>query len=314
MLFINCALDKSIVVKYKLIMLIRLISTIKISSILIFLFFIFGPSQSWAFSVGETPCLTCHMELSKPAKSVHAVMASGCYICHRLVEGKNHPEQKDSIKLTQNVPGLCYSCHDETGFKGKSLHPPVVIDTCTVCHNPHQSNFGKLLTQDIPELCYNCHSESKFRGKVVHTPVGKGLCLSCHNAHASNFTNILTEAVPEICYTCHKKEQFTRKYVHPVAVIPNGCILCHSPHANDYPHLLPNSINEVCISCHEGKETGRHVVSSLPGGIVHPVKGVQDPSDPRREISCISCHNPHSSNFAKLYQSARICHRCHPSY
>ena len=295
-------------------MFMRPISFSKIGSILIVFFSIFGSLPARAFSFEEHPCTKCHLEFTEPSKSVHAIPKSGCQACHMLVEGKNHPEQKDSIRLLQDIPALCYTCHDKAIFIGKSFHPLIVTAKCTVCHNPHQSNFDKLLIKDMPSLCYNCHNESRFQGKFVHSPVGKGLCLSCHSAHASNFSSILIKGVPDICFTCHSKDQFTGKYVHPIAIVPNGCNLCHDPHVSGYPHLLSKSINEVCINCHKKNETGRHIVSSLPRGMVHPIKGVQDPSNPLREMSCISCHNPHSSKFPKLYTSARICRRCHPQY
>ena len=73
----------------------------------------------------------------------------------------------------------------------------------------------------------------------------------------------------------------------------------HNPHASDKPYLLSLSINDSCIGCHKAQETGRHIVS-LPARSIHPVKGVPNPRNPREEISCASCHDPHSSNFPKL--------------
>lgn len=287
-------------------------SIFEIASVLILFLFIFSLLPSETFSAEENPCLACHVKLKEPSKSVHAVLKSGCQSCHILVEGKNHPEQKDSIKLAQDVPGLCYGCHDKAGFKGKSLHPPLISGTCTACHNPHQSNLEKLLVHDIPGLCYNCHNESKFRGRSVHAPVG--LCLRCHNAHASNFSKILLSDSPQLCYTCHDKTLFTKKYVHVVATIPNGCNLCHKGHVSDNPYLLLKPIVELCTTCHKGQEKGMHIVAPFAGAITHPVTGMPDPSNSKRDLSCVSCHNPHSSNFAKLFPLAIICTKCHQYY
>jgi len=288
--------------------------TFRFFSILYFFLFTF-----WSFNVPdifaeEDQCLRCHAELTKPSKSIHAPLTSGCQTCHTLVEGRNHPEHKDSVKLKQDIPGLCYSCHDKSKFKGKSLHPPVVNDMCTTCHDAHQSTFEKLLLRDIPGLCYNCHNESKFRGKLVHAPVAKGLCMRCHSPHASNFNSILISDSPEICYRCHDKGPFTKKHIHVVIAVPNGCNLCHNAHASDSPHLLSKPIIELCTGCHKAQEKGMHLVAPVPGQIVHPVTGVPDPSNPKRELSCVSCHNPHSSNFPKLFPIARICSKCHPYY
>ena len=309
----SSVLDKAMLIKYNLIM--KSVSIFKIASILTLFTLSLSTSLTYpTFSAEENPCLACHVELKGPSKSVHAVLRSGCQPCHTLVKGGNHPEQKDSIKLAQNVPGLCYSCHDKAIFKGKSLHPPVISNSCTACHNPHQSNLEKLLVKDIPGLCYNCHNESKFRGKLVHAPIRKGLCLSCHNAHASNFSEILISDSPQLCYSCHDKTPFTKKYVHIVAVIPNGCNLCHKGHVSDNPYLLLKPIVELCTSCHKEQEKGMHIVAPVAGEITHPVTGMPDPSDAKKELSCTSCHNPHSSKFAKLFPLARICTKCHQYY
>jgi predicted CXXCH cytochrome family protein len=73
---------------------------------------------------------------------------------------------------------------------------------------------------------------------------------------------------------------------------------------------------------------------NVPGKKVHPVKGVKDPSvpwtkkipdpnkpgyeievpdpdKPGKEITCMSCHDPHSSDYKKLFPVANICAKCH---
>jgi len=298
------------------------------------LFFSFGFFAFKTYAAQENPCLQCHVELKEPAKSVHAAISLGCQTCHTKVEGKSHPDQKGSIVLTQNMPGLCYGCHDETKFKGKSVHQPVSGGMCTGCHNAHQSNYPKILLKEVPGLCYNGHDESKFKGKSGHTIVG--MCTGCHNPHSSNTGKILKSEQPELCYTCHDKAIFTKKNTHAVVLMPGGCSSCHTPHVSNNPALLPKSINEVCITCHVGKD-GRHI-TTLPGKKrMHPVKGlpdpgttkvsrvpdpknplivrlIADPKNPGRELSCISCHNPHSSDFRRLFVSQRLCSRCHQAY
>jgi predicted CXXCH cytochrome family protein len=293
----------------------------QISSLEIFcIFFLLssaGLSASDTFAAGDNSCLDCHAELKKPATSVHAALASGCDACHMTVKGKKHPEEKDSIHLIQDVPRLCYGCHDRSQFRGKSIHPPVVIDACTACHNPHQSNFKKLLVKDIPQLCYECHNESKFKGESIHQPVGNGLCMKCHKPHASNFSKMLINEPPELCYPCHDKRLFTKKYVHVVAAIPNGCNLCHYPHAGGYKDLLLQPVFDLCTSCHSEQINGMHILGMEHLGVgesLHPVKGVPDPSSPSKELTCISCHNPHSSEYNRLFVQRNLCMRCHKSY
>jgi len=257
----------------------------KLLIILTFLLLPFGFLTFQAYSAAENPCLTCHVDLKEPAKSVHAPLSMGCETCHMTVQGKEHPQQKDSIKLTQDMPKLCYGCHDESKFKGQVVHSPVALGMCRGCHNPHNSKFSKLLISDSPDLCYICHDKTRFTKKNVH-----------------------------------------------LAISSVGCSFCHSVHVSNSPFLLPKPIKDVCISCHVAKAKGPHVVA-IPGKN-HPLSGVIDPStqkwikvpDPKnpkrqieipdpnvlgKEMSCASCHDPHSSNYKTLLTAERICLKCH---
>lgn len=201
-----------------------------------------------AYSAEQTKCLECHAEMAQTAKSVHAALGLGCQTCHKPAEGKSHPDQKESIVLTQNMPGLCYNCHDETKFKQKSVHQPVAGGMCTGCHNPHKSDFQKLLVKDVPAVCYTCHNESKIKGTTGHTLLG--MCTGCHSPHSSNVNKLLKSEQPDLCYACHDKAKFTKKYAHAVVTMPGGCSSCHAPHKSDYPALLTKKINDLCITCH----------------------------------------------------------------
>lgn len=312
---------------------------LKLVVAMLIVFIAFGALTLRISSAEENSCLTCHSDLKKHAKNVHAAMGMGCAICHKRVEGKSHPDQKGSIKLIQDMPGLCYSCHDESKFKGKSVHQPVASGMCTACHNPHQSDFRKILLKDVPDLCYNCHEESKFKGKSGHTAVG--MCTGCHSPHSSNSDKLLKDNQPELCYTCHDKAKFTKKYVHAVVNMPNGCSTCHSPHLSDQPSLLIKNVNDLCVTCHLEQSKGEHITSSITVGSrrkYHPIRGVTDPrfpgkpkkipdpnrpgrqievfdpNNPGKEMNCASCHNPHSSDFPKLFPAANVCQLCHKYY
>ena len=94
--------------------------------------------------------------------------------------------------------------------------------------------------------------------------------------------------------------------------------------------------NEVCVNCHKKQVSGQHIMS-LPGKKIHPIKNVidistlkmikaPDPTNPKHEIeipdpnvpgkqlNCASCHNPHSSDYGKLFPVQRICNKCHKEY
>jgi predicted CXXCH cytochrome family protein len=286
---------------------------------------LFAPQS---YSADNDTCLACHPDLKEKTKSFHAALGMGCSVCHKQVGGKNHPAEKGSIELTQPMPGLCYTCHDEAKFKGKSVHQPVSGGMCTGCHNPHRSNYPKILLNDVPALCYNCHDQSKFKGNSGHTLVG--MCNGCHDPHSSNSVNLLKGDQPAICYTCHEKSKFSKKYVH--SIIPaGGCTSCHIPHTSRYPALLSTDIDELCSTCHTGKD-GRHIVS-IPGKRIHPIKGkdlstvkkikvpdpnrpgreieIEDPNSPPKQMHCTTCHDPHSSDYENLFPQKNICSKCH---
>jgi predicted CXXCH cytochrome family protein len=297
------------------------------------LFFLFSePFAPQTYAAQENPCVACHPEFNQKFKSIHAALGMGCATCHKQVGGKNHPAEKGSIILTQSMPGLCYTCHDESKFKGKSVHQAVSGGMCTGCHDAHQSNYPKILLKDIPGICYNCHDPKKFRGKSGHTNIG--MCSGCHNPHSSDFNKLVKTTQPELCFSCHEKDKFSKKYVHSI-IATGGCTSCHSPHTTMYPSLLPSSVQELCITCHAAKNDGRHI-TSLPGKKVHPIKGIdpstvkmiqaphpdrpgviieqRDPNAPGKEITCATCHDPHSSDYRKLFTQKNMCARCHKYY
>lgn len=230
----------------------------------------------------ESACLACHENFRKPARYVHTPFGMGCEACHKAVEGLSHPSDRGSIVLAQKMPALCQNCHSDPKFRSSHTSP------CTNCHDPHQSEFGKLL---------------------------KG-------------------GPADVCYSCHDKAIFSKKYVHSIIPV-GGCTACHNPHSSG-KHLLDKDKTALCIDCHKAKASGRHIVS-LPGRKIHPIKGVKDPStismikmpdvkrpgkevlvpDPKtpgKDISCSSCHDPHSSDFRKLFPVERICNKCHTEY
>lgn len=239
---------------------------------------------SLSYCVEEDPCIACHTDMKRSAKSVHAVLSTGCSVCHKTVEGKTHPDQKDSIILIEKIPRLCYNCHDESKFRGTSGH--TLLGMCTGCHNPHNSDSEKLLNKDQPAVCYDCHDKTRFTRKNVHRIINVG-----------------------------------------------GCTSCHAPHVSPYPFLLSKPTKELCLSCHSAKARMPHVVA-LPGKRRHPIDGVIDPStqkmikvpDPKnpqrqieipdpnvpgKEMTCLSCHDPHSSDFRGILVQERICLKCH---
>lgn len=209
----------------------------------------------------------------------------------------------------------CLECH-KSKKTGKVVHPAVEMG-CSLCHlSPHKEEKPELsLTSDMPGLCYQCHDRAGFQKTSVHAPVAGGMCASCHNPHASDNKKLLSGNIPEICYACHDKGAFTKSTQHsPVA--QGQCAFCHNPHSSDNPANLQYPPGELCLMCHPDKTSGSHVLTGLGFGDKHPMSGKPDPSRKGRELSCTSCHNPHSSARRALFVSEgakteNLCLLCH---
>jgi predicted CXXCH cytochrome family protein len=234
--------------------------------------------------LGEQPvmaaapdCLTCHEELSK-GKTVHAAVQMGCPTCHSGIDATDIPHKK-----TNKVP--------------------------------------KGLSAEQPDLCYGCHDKAKFSGKSIHAPVGIGSCTGCHSPHASAQEKLLIKKVPDLCYDCHEKKDFTRKNVH-MPVAGGMCLGCHKPHVAEEMALLKQEAVSLCFECHPQVRKIPHAVSGFSTS-GHPIglplkkkKPATDPARPGKKFYCGSCHNPHSSDWMKLFRykanvDFEICDNCH---
>jgi len=223
-------------------------------------------------------CLMCHEQLSK-GKFVHAAVQMGCQTCHSALDVSNMPHKstnKIAKGLTAELPDLCFGCHDKTKFAGAVIHAPVGVGMCTSCHSPHQSNNEKLLLNQAPDLCYGCHDKAAFSKKNVHMPVVGGMCMSCHKHHVSDEMALLKQEAITVCFECHPK---VRKIPHAVSGFS----------ASGHPiGLVKNKAKKV----------------------------PDDPSRPGKKFYCGSCHNPHSSDWMKLFRykattSFELCDNCH---
>jgi predicted CXXCH cytochrome family protein len=95
-----------------------------------------------------------------------------------------------------------------------------------------------------------------------------------------------------------------------------GCTVCHNPHAANAASLLVDPVGKLCTSCHEKQSSGKHVMAGFSTGDDHPLRGRADPVRTSRELSCVSCHNPHSSSQQKLFVNEQagtdsVCRQCH---
>ena len=255
-----------------------------------------------------TPGTAYRIDLS--LKDVHPAMKkTDCTGCHDGGHGS------DNVKMLKKAPpDLCYGCHKRVDT-AKFMHSAVVVGDCSVCHAPHSSAQPKLLTKPtLNETCFICHQDDVTGRKVIHKPVAKA-CDACHDAHGAPFRKNLKKGPGKAqCYSCHEQQVDTGKVRHP-ALERYGCSACHDSHGTGYAFLLPKKVNALCAECHPAQKDGIHVSPVVRTG--HTIGGpnLRDPRRKGHEFSCASCHNPHGSDFPKLFYygttAMESCDGCH---
>lgn len=197
---------------------------------------------------------------------------------------------------------------------------------CAACHTmePTDADKKSFNIRTLPDetgarsasTCYSCH-QAMTSYPYVHGPVAVWACLRCHDPEASPCYAV-RETGARNCYTCHveqRKAWMSRKYIHgPVNL--GRCSICHNPHASGQPFLLISHTWDLCVTCHVEKGSGRHVIADVFSKEGHPTRDRPDPLRPGRELTCASCHNPHASEFPKLWpfeveNAYELCQKCH---
>jgi len=183
---------------------------------------------------GQKLCFTCHDELAdkyKRAKTKHAALyeVDRCGNCH-----SPHFSQHAAL-LPEQESVVCLRCHGKDDFKrsrslanirtelaGKEhLHGPLTDGKCSACHDPHGSNFYRLLVDAYPESFYAPYSKGTY-----------AFCLGCHEENLLRF--------PETSiYTRFRNGKHNLHYTH-VADPRKGrtCRACHQAHASNGPKLV----------------------------------------------------------------------------
>lgn len=115
--------------------------------------------------------------------------------------------------------------------------------------------------------------------------------------------------IKETCLKCHEPI-LDKPYKHGPAVA-GYCTLCHDPHASTERAWLRKPVWELCTACHAEKVTGSHRFVKN-----HPTQKKNDPMRPGKQLSCASCHDPHSAETDDLFaydkkKSFEMCKLCH---
>lgn len=194
---------------------------------------------------------------------------------------------------------------------------------CSKCHDMSVNEVKGVAFEDITKSnCYGCHKGIN-KEKHSHAPSVNWLCTSCHNGEVGTFNQAelnktkysVADPIEPLCLSCHKKhkEEWSNKRFGHEPAESGRCNKCHNSHSSKEEFYLRKSAWELCTTCHKDKIEGAHVVKTFARQ-AHPTHGVKDPSRGGKELSCVSCHNPHVSDAPSLLQSQStmgLCSRCH---
>ena len=306
-------------------------------------------SRHAALDMGCETCHTTHKtgERGKLEFDNHLTKTTPalCLDCHDAKDA-------DLIKAHNGQPfgnANCIQCHDpHQSSKPKLMqafvHNPFENNMCDSCHAAPKDGKVVLTQADSKAVCVTCHSEQaeKIEKAKVQHPGAQGDCISCHNPHAGKAPGFLQPDPVQACLTCHsdQSEQMKKAHLHTPA-FKTGCATCHEPHGGDNDHLLRASTpNKLCLECHGPEASPKalpdeHMVAIFDGqvklpenyfqrvvrlpiryGIGHPVDKHPVTNFGDKQISCLSCHQPHSSAQPDLLakdqsNNMAFCASCH---
>jgi predicted CXXCH cytochrome family protein len=193
----------------------------------------------------KTLCTECHIKKSVPMEKYVATVShkhkpveedGRCAQCHTP-----HASPFD-FHLRAEPMDVCLGCHNKevTAYDGKVLtniaqllkdnpdhHGPIREKDCAGCHDPHGSDYFRILRAAYPkefyteefsvenfDLCFSCHDSALVEEKEtttltnfrdgkrnlhylhVHRERKGRTCRACHETHASTHPKHIRDAVP----------------------------------------------------------------------------------------------------------------------
>ncbi len=168
----------------------------------------------------DSPCYVCHRHKSGGTYKHRPAAEGNCFSCHEVSAGRR---KYDTRKPDKRICFVCHSAQDKLWKSKRVHHGPTAVGTCTLCHNPHSSDWPSFVHIHPTDLCLNCHQDKKSGLHVIAGFFGKGhpvraasdplrrdrpfSCAGCHNPHAGDTQNLLNSDrsnQARYCQTCHK--------------------------------------------------------------------------------------------------------------
>lgn len=275
-------------------------------------------------------CLSCHADVQRAASSPHhhAPASRGdCLTCH-----DPHAAPRGALAV-KDEPALCTACHKPGEPKTSAAHKGIAVASarCTGCHAPHGSELrGMILPRPhfpfAEGSCDACHADPKADPAALrdssadvclacheprkggHPVPEKHACVACHTPHASSGPPLIRDREKDVCLSCHAGVAAARASAasfHPVFGASQDCTACHELHTGQTSaYLKKKDALTTCSTCHAS-----HAQFSHPMG-----PGVADPSHPGRDVTCLSCHDPHGTPYPQFLLAdprQELCVRCH---
>lgn len=232
-----------------------------------------------------------------------------------VVEGFLGGEKMASLTATVFFQDR-YDAAPPSDYVPEVFHLPEREQPCANCHDMSPSQVSLSNPDPRQNPCASCHVRMLNQAHV-HGPAGVYECTYCHDAGSTPSKYLPRAGDAELCVECHedKMTEFRKaKFVH--GPIEAGlCMVCHDPHASREKAQLVMPPYDLCSSCHEQVAKTPHVARGSSGK-PHPLQGVPNPAGMGENISCASCHNPHSGESSALFRWGldsrfTLCGKCH---
>lgn len=211
----------------------------------------------------------------------------------------------------------CESCHaaEHKKFTAESGKP------CLICHDLNSEKIKKAhFSVDLGGVnCFNCHythaaDKKGLLKESTHEPFASGMCDVCHNIGAEGKIEVKGQT-KKICLVCHSSLVAKEDTIKHSGYDMLECVDCHNPHTSGEKWLLKKKITQICFDCHGKEEAVKHPYDVVPSQKINLDKNSEIWLTYDKQISCISCHNPHSAKIPFLLRESldegKLCNLCH---